>query len=464
MGFGINLLLFICMFPVHPIMYFVMKSQKEENDTLLYGIKIPKEHKQDDEVLRICKKYEKMHRRLGIALLFIPILPFFIPYFSIAFTIYMMWLLAVIVLLSVPYMLGNRAMKQLKIEKGWCLEKKKLFHVDTKVLVEEAPAINPRWFVASIVVSFIPVAYLLVQYTKGNAMIVDLAVGITMAAVTIVLYGCSAMVTRTRMRVISSDTTVNQILHHVRNYQWSKAFLTFAWINTAFTWLLTYHLYFETKGLYWIFIETILYILGALFVLLHAERTIRKQLARYDLDLENDSLDAEEDHWILGMFYYNPKDQRAMVEKRVGIGTTMNMAKPIAKPLMIFVLLVFLAIPVSCVWVMMEEFTPIQVDLVQNELIATHIQRDYVISIDDIRSITLIQELPHTYKKNGTGMANLLKGTFRVEGYGTCQLFLNPQNQEFIVVTDSRGTFLLSEETDEETLALYTDLTNAMDK
>lgn len=463
MGFGINLLLFICMFPVHPIMYFIMKSQKEENDTL-YGIKIPKEYKKDEEVLRICDKYQKMHRRLGIGLLFIPIIPFFIPYFSIVFTIYMMWLLAVIVLLSLPYMLGNHAMKQLKVEKGWCLEKKKLFYVDTKVLVEEAPAINTRWFVASIVVSFIPVGYLLLQYTKGKAMIVDLAAPITMAAVTIVLYGCSVMMTRTRMRVISSNTTVNQILHHVRNYQWRKAFLIFAWINTVFTWLLTYHLYFETKGMYWIFIESILYTLGALFVIFHAEGTIRKQMARYALDLENGSLDAEEEHWILGMFYYNPQDKRAMVQKRVGIGTTINMAKPIGKLLTIVVILVFLSIPASCIWVMMEEFTPIQVELVQDEVIATHIQKDYVISIDDISSIELIQELPHTYKKNGTGMANLLKGTFRVDGYGTCQLFLNPQNQEFIVITDSKETFLLSEETDEETLALYADITNTMDK
>lgn len=36
-----------------------------------------------------------------------------------------------------------------------------------------------------------------------------------------------------------------------------------------------------------------------------------------------------DEHWKLGLIYYNPADPALFIEKRFGIGYTMNMARPV---------------------------------------------------------------------------------------------------------------------------------------
>lgn len=49
-------------------------------------------------------------------------------------------------------------------------------------------------------------------------------------------------------------------------------------------------------------------------------------------------------HWIGGVFYYNPGDPAIFVEKRIGIGFTLNMARPISWVLMGLTLVLILGI------------------------------------------------------------------------------------------------------------------------
>ncbi len=62
------------------------------------------------------------------------------------------------------------------------------------------------------------------------------------------------------------------------------------------------------------------------------------------IDSRSDAIDPREDdrYWKLGCLYYNPDDPSLMVEKRFGIGWTMNMARPAAW-VILAVLLVMLA-------------------------------------------------------------------------------------------------------------------------
>jgi uncharacterized membrane protein len=51
---------------------------------------------------------------------------------------------------------------------------------------------------------------------------------------------------------------------------------------------------------------------------------------------------SEDRFWKWGVFYYNPDDPSLWVEKRFGIGFTFNMARPVAKAVMLFLLLLLL--------------------------------------------------------------------------------------------------------------------------
>ncbi|KRN00939.1 hypothetical protein FC12_GL000328 [Lacticaseibacillus paracasei subsp. tolerans DSM 20258] len=45
-------------------------------------------------------------------------------------------------------------------------------------------------------------------------------------------------------------------------------------------------------------------------------------------------------HWVWGMFYYNPTDPALFVEKRLGIGFTLNMAKTMSWVILVGFLLI----------------------------------------------------------------------------------------------------------------------------
>jgi len=50
----------------------------------------------------------------------------------------------------------------------------------------------------------------------------------------------------------------------------------------------------------------------------------------------------EKDSWRFLFFYYNPLDARAIVPKRLGLGITLNFARPIPKILALIFLLVLI--------------------------------------------------------------------------------------------------------------------------
>ena len=163
----------------------------------------------------------------------------------------------------------------------------------------------------------------------------------------------------------------------------------------------------------------------------------------------------DDSNWIYGMIYYNPDDKHTMVGKRLGIGTTVNMATAAGKWFIGLAVLSILIIPVMCIWLMFEEFTPISLKFSNNQIVAEHLKVEYAINIDDITEIKLISQLPNANKIMGTGMDNLDKGSFSVNGYGDCDLCLNPQNKAFIIVKTVDNTYFLSDEDNAVTQKVY---------
>ena len=142
-------------------------------------------------------------------------------------------------------------------------------------------------------------------------------------------------------------------------------------------------------------------------------------------------------NWIGGMLYYNPRDSHTIVDKRVGIGTTVNMATKAGKGTILFIIIALLMLPLVCVWVIAEEFTPIHLEIENQSLCAEHIRTDYEISLDDLE-----------------------KGTFKISGEGECQVFLNPQNKKFLYFTANGKNYYMSGIDDTETEEIYQEIMN----
>ncbi|MFT9078336.1 DUF5808 domain-containing protein [Ethanoligenens sp.] len=73
----------------------------------------------------------------------------------------------------------------------------------------------------------------------------------------------------------------------------------------------------------WVGVSGILCGLSAIIMMIVYVRLVRVKKPHGDI-LDDDA------KWVLGMFYYNPGDPSVFVEKRAGIGYTMNFARPLA--------------------------------------------------------------------------------------------------------------------------------------
>lgn len=203
---------------------------------------------------------------------------------------------------------------------------------------------------------------------------------------------------------------------------------------------------------YSIWMLWLLVIIGVPFILFaHANKAVKAvKMAK-----EPGFREEEDNSWIFGMFYYNPKDKHTMVTKRVGIGVTTNMATPVGKALDIIGAIALLLIPVMCVWMMLEEFMPIHLMLDQRTVVAKHITIDYEIPLSQVEGCSLIYELPSWSKTTGTAMERLEKGNFFIRNEGKCEVFLNPKNAVFIKFTAEDITYYMGGYDNEETVRIY---------
>ena len=169
----------------------------------------------------------------------------------------------------------------------------------------------------------------------------------------------------------------------------------------------------------------------------------------------NDNADDDR-HWIWGIFYYNPADRHSMVPKKAGMGTTMNLATPVGKGSAILgAVVLMVTIPAMCIWLILDEFTPIRLAVEDEILYAKHLNVDYEIQVEDIEHVEKITELPSWSKSSGTAMDTLEKGTFFIRNVGKCEVFLNPENTEFLHFSADGTDYYMSGSDDAQTEEIY---------
>lgn len=157
------------------------------------------------------------------------------------------------------------------------------------------------------------------------------------------------------------------------------------------------------------------------------------------------------DFLLRSFSHYNPDGGSTFVDKRLGLGFSINMASKAGKFLTGFVVLSILSIPVVCLWFILEEMTPINLTLTDHQIIAEQ-KKNYIIDISVIQKVSLLGDIPKADRIMGTALSNLDKGTFEVAGYGKC---INPQNNYYILIKRAEKTYLFSDVDDTGTRDIY---------
>ncbi len=456
-----NFIFLVCIYPVLFLTYFIQRNEGTSQFGTLFGIKYSEEWLSNEERERLETEYCHTMNKTLLLLAFIPSVCFFIPYASIAFSIWMLWMTAVIILFLLPYSKGNHTMKKLKDER--CPKG----DTETVIYAEIKNAGNihrVKWqqflppCVVSIVLSLCACFYSGREYFALYGVIT-----LCFALCTLLFYGCAVYMDRQKTKVISTDSDINVNYTRAVKNIYKDFWLQSAWLNNLLLMVLCIAMVLEVSKhatsspiLIW---GLVIYSFLELWLCMRMSKKLRFIVRKYQKKMDL-SPEDDERNWIGGILYFNPRDKHVMVEKRVGVGTTINMATPAGMATGVFSVITLLSIPVVCIWMILLEFVPISLSVQDEVLIARHLKNDYVIEIDSITELTLEDELPRSSRTNGTGMENLQKGNYRNSLDGRIQMFLNPQNQYYLRIISEGTIYYLGGVDDTETREVYALLTD----
>ena len=142
-----------------------------------------------------------------------------------------------------------------------------------------------------------------------------------------------------------------------------------------------------------------------------------------------------------------------MVAKRIGIGTTVNLATKGGKAYLIFTAVMLAAcLFIGPVLGMVDSDPPRLEVTSENTLVSLHGSKEkYVIDIDDITDVELRDTLPESSRVFGVGMPHYLEGDFSVSGEGSAKFCLDPTAPVFLRVETDSKTYWFTAQTPEQT-------------
>ena len=199
-------------------------------------------------------------------------------------------------------------------------------------------------------------------------------------------------------------------------------------------------------GFRWPLMGTVLLVVlsGALMTaMVGLEFQLRKLQEKLTASSGRDFCVDEDDKWLWGMFYYDPDDSHLMVNARVGLNTTVNLARPAGKVIMGLTAALLLLMPLAGVWLTREERALVTLTLTDTVLVAAHSGTRYEIPLEGMDSVELLEELPPIRRVAGTAMETVDKGSWRSGEYGLLTVCLDPRTGPWLLVRAGETTWLV---------------------
>ncbi len=471
MSMMIGWIMFLCIVPTLLICFVQIYPKKWKDKKLIFGVKNRKEFKEGneaEEVDGIVKKYRGYAQTIVVAGCVIAVSLLLLHGITLQITLWTAFILFAILAINIPYIFGNKEMKSLKRRMG-LISKANVSYTD----LSNAGAVHALqpvqiWIPTLCSLALVVVALLLdlkvitigTNTTAGTfQMTLCMGIyGVCNLLYLVMAYAFDGM----KNEVISADSSVNANYNRAKKKNMADMLVWYAWgMFVLMACLLLSFVLIDSDLLFMIAIGIFMVLVmftAALFVA--REKKIE---ARYGKEMT--LLSDDDDLWIAGSIYYNPRDKRLTVEKRVGVGATINAAHPVGKVLFAVIVLSLVFTVLCLVWMGMVEATPIRLRAEEDKLVCHQLRDDYVIPYAEIESVEWGEDITeHSLKRvAGVGMEQLLKGSFSIDGKSGCKVFLVPQEKVFIKITALDGTaYYVSGAGAAETREAYEMLTNAL--
>lgn len=453
----IQIIMSAIFYPILLILYFVMKYYGKRRNQRLFSCDVKDEWVEDLEVKNIGRVYRKDLNLWLFCMTLMTVPPVFIPYFSIAISYWIMWMMVAIVVFNIPY---GRAYKKLRL---WKENNGYYRDIDESLVVDlTTPGViqTIKWYTFLVpgILSFLSFIYSIYigNKTKWGMAYSVMITGSFFLCVLMCIY-FAFLSDRKKSVVICQDSEVNINYNRASKKIWKTFWVLLIGVTCGIAVGIAATLTFSWNIMLvvWTSLGMIPVVCG---IAIHAISQKNRLEHRYQ-NLREDFGQGDERFFIWGQFYYNPKDSHSTIDTRVGTGITINMASKTGKAMLIVLMVTLLSMPVICAFIIRDEFTPIHLEVRGENLISSHTSEKYRVPIDEISDLKLLtSKLPKMYRTNGTGLDTLRKGDFSVGKYGSCNVLLNPQNKKFIHFRYQNRWYFLSGSTDKETQKMYNQL------
>ena len=152
----------------------------------------------------------------------------------------------------------------------------------------------------------------------------------------------------------------------------------------------------------------------------------------------------DDDHWIGGVFYYNPDDSRFIINQRIGLNSSVNLAHPGGKIMTVLLVLMLLGMPLLGGFLDIGMTKEITLTMDDNKVVCTSGMGNYSVSREDISEVRVLEELPSDLRRRfGTATDTLLEGSYASEEIGTARLNLDPRQGPFLLIRTADGDVYL---------------------
>lgn len=430
-----KLILWLSVIWLVPLMYVILRNETKFKKNIAVGVTLPYEARAHPEVLALLARFKRELGWTCLALLVLAAVLMFLPVsFGVMMTIWLIWVDLCVVLPMAPYVKCNRALKALKGEQGWRQSRRQTAVADLTMAAQPEKQASPVTFILALAVSALPVWWALGWGDTPEGLVL-----LTGPACVALFWACYRWTFRRKAEVVDENEDLTAALTRLRRRAWRRCWVWGAWLMALLSWamLLSFDRPILGLGLTLILAAVLV---AAVVGLEFRLRRLQEQLTR---DSGRDFYVDEDDKWIWGMFYYAPNDRHLIVNARVGINTTVNLARPAGKVLMALVAALLLLMPLAGVWLMEEERAPVTLTLTDTALVAAHAGTRYEIPLEEVDSVERLEELPPIRRVAGTAMETVDKGSWRCDQYGPLTVCLDPRTGPWLLVRAGETTWLV---------------------
>lgn len=459
--------------------FFMQNINNINKKSVFYGVRIPIGYEKNEKMIRLHKEFRR-NFTVSFAVLSI-VLGVLIECMSNEIAV----LLAIpgtfigLALIYINFWIINKKVKQIKKSEEWSFESKNVVVVDTsfrkKDEASKKTVISAWWFLIPFTIMTITVTYILMN-TKtisaniaGQGDFIVLSPFIIQALLNLIFYCVYKWTEKAKQSLNGGKVGEIKSKSRRMRYYLSVCYLLFDIYSNLLIMVVGLSLLelISTSlisSIGFTIISVLAPIIIVLIVVLAAFKDSKKITATTDGVEEQLVINRDDDEYYkFGAIYYNKNDPALFVEKRTGIGTTMNFARPAAK-ISMSILAAIIVIPLTLMFVFMPGMTKERQIDIKAKSITISGTWGTEISKEQISKVGLENKLPKVITRtNGANIGNKLFGHFKLEGYKNSLLYLGECTKSFVAIYQKDGKLVLINYEDEsKTESLYNNIISTM--